>query len=50
MSRLRRSIVISAVNNYGGLLLTLLSITILSRLLTPHEFGIYAKGLFPSFR
>lgn len=42
MSRLRRSILLSAMDNYGGLLLTLLSITILSRLLTPHEFGIYA--------
>lgn len=41
MSRLRRSIVILAVNNYGYILLTLASITILSRLLTPHEFGIY---------
>ena len=42
MSRLRRSIVLSALNNYGSLLLTLASIAILSRLLTPHEFGIYA--------
>jgi O-antigen/teichoic acid export membrane protein len=42
MNRLRRSIVLSAMNNYGELLLTLLSITILSRLLTPHEFGVYA--------
>lgn len=42
MSRLRSSILLSAINNYGELLLTLLSITILSRLLTPHEFGVYA--------
>ena len=42
MSLLRRSILLSAIDNYGGLILTLLSIIILSRLLTPNEFGIYA--------
>src|SRR5512144_103678 len=42
MSLVRRSIVLSAVERYGNLVLTLLSVVVLSRLLTPHEFGIYA--------
>lgn len=42
MSPVRRSIVLSAVERYGNLVLTLLSIVILSRLLTPREFGVFA--------
>ena len=42
MSSVRRSIVLSALERYGILALTLLSIVVLSRLLAPHEFGIFS--------
>jgi O-antigen/teichoic acid export membrane protein len=38
----RRSILFSAIERYGGLIFLLASTAIISRLLTPHEFGIYA--------
>ena len=38
----RRSILFSALERYGGLIFFLASTAILSRLLTPQEFGIYA--------
>jgi O-antigen/teichoic acid export membrane protein len=42
MNRVHRSILLSAVERYGSLLFFLVSTAILSRLLSPHEFGIYA--------
>jgi O-antigen/teichoic acid export membrane protein len=39
---LHRSVFFSAIGRYGSLALQLLSIAILSRLLTPKEFGIYS--------
>ena len=42
MNLLHRSIFFSAVERYGSLLFFLISTAILSRLLTPAEFGIYA--------
>jgi O-antigen/teichoic acid export membrane protein len=42
MERLHRSIFFSAVERYGSAFFFLLSTAILSRLLTPAEFGIYA--------
>src|SRR5262245_14288527 len=42
MSAIHRSILFSALERYGSLLLLLLSTGILSRLLTPQEFGIFA--------
>jgi O-antigen/teichoic acid export membrane protein len=42
MTSIHRSIFFSAVERYGALLLFLLSTAVLSRLLTPGEFGIYA--------
>lgn len=42
MSSLQRSIFFSATERYGGLLLLLISTAVLSRLLTPAEFGVYA--------
>ncbi len=42
MSSIHRSIFFSAVERYGGLLLFVASTAVLSRLLTPSEFGIYA--------
>ncbi len=42
MSSVQRSIFFSAIERYGGLLLFFISTAILSRLLTPTEFGIYA--------
>jgi O-antigen/teichoic acid export membrane protein len=42
MSPVHRSIFLSAVERYGSLLFFLLSTAILSRLLTPEEFGIFA--------
>jgi O-antigen/teichoic acid export membrane protein len=42
MNVLHRSIFFSALERYGNLLFLLLSTAILSRLLTPKEFGIYA--------
>jgi O-antigen/teichoic acid export membrane protein len=42
MSSIHRSIFFSAVERYGSLLLFLFSTAVLSRLLTPSEFGIYA--------
>jgi O-antigen/teichoic acid export membrane protein len=42
MTSIHRSIFFSAVERYGTLLLFLLSTAVLSRLLTPGEFGIYA--------
>jgi O-antigen/teichoic acid export membrane protein len=42
MSSIHRSIFFSAVERYGSLLLLLFSTAVLSRLLTPGEFGIYA--------
>ena len=40
MSSVRQSIVLSALERYGNLALTLVSIVVLSRLLAPNEFGI----------
>lgn len=42
MNLVQRSIIFSAVERYGSMLFLLLSIAILSRLLTPEEFGIFA--------
>jgi O-antigen/teichoic acid export membrane protein len=42
MSSIHRSVFFSAVERYGSLLLFLFSTAVLSRLLTPSEFGIYA--------
>jgi O-antigen/teichoic acid export membrane protein len=42
MASIHRSILFSAVERYGSLLLLFLSTAALSRLLTPGEFGIYA--------
>ena len=42
MSRLHLSILFSALERYGSFLFFLISTAILSRLLTPEEFGIYA--------
>lgn len=42
MGSIQRSIFFSAIERYGGLLLFFISTAILSRLLTPTEFGIYA--------
>jgi O-antigen/teichoic acid export membrane protein len=42
MNLLHRSILFSALERYGSLFCLLISIAILSRLLTPEEFGIYA--------
>ncbi len=45
MNAVQRSIFFSALERYASLLLFLVSIGILSRLLTPKEFGIYAVVL-----
>lgn len=42
MSAVQRSILFSAAERYGGLLLFFASSAVLSRLLTPAEFGVYA--------
>jgi O-antigen/teichoic acid export membrane protein len=42
MTSIQRSIFFSAVERYGSLLIFLVSTAVLSRLLTPGEFGIYA--------
>jgi O-antigen/teichoic acid export membrane protein len=42
MTAIHRSIFFSAVERYGSLLLFLFSTAVMSRLLTPSEFGIYA--------
>lgn len=42
MESVQRSIFFSAIERYGSLLLFFISTAILSRLLTPAEFGIYA--------
>lgn len=42
MSRIHRSIVFSVADRYGSMACFLLSLAILSRLLTPEEFGIYS--------
>jgi O-antigen/teichoic acid export membrane protein len=42
MNLVQRSIIFSAVERYGSMLFLFLSIAILSRLLTPEEFGIFA--------
>jgi O-antigen/teichoic acid export membrane protein len=42
MNSIHRSILLSAVERYGTLLIFLISTAVLSRLLTPAEFGIYA--------
>ena len=42
MSVLHRSLFFSALERYGRVLLFLISTAVLSRLLTPEEFGIYA--------
>src|SRR3954470_4925783 len=42
MSSIQRSIFFSAVERYGSLLIFLFSTAVLSRLLVPEEFGIYA--------
>ena len=42
MTSIHRSIFFSAIERYGSLLLFVFSIAVLSRLLAPSEFGIYA--------
>src|SRR6476659_8992379 len=42
MHLLHRSILFSAAERYGSLVFLLFSIAILSRLLSPEEFGVYA--------
>jgi O-antigen/teichoic acid export membrane protein len=42
MNWIHRSIFFSAVERYGGMVFFLISTAVLSRLLTPAEFGIYA--------
>jgi O-antigen/teichoic acid export membrane protein len=42
MNRIHRSILFSAVERYGSVVFAVASTAILSRLLTPQEFGIYA--------
>src|SRR3954466_1238564 len=42
MGSIHRSIIFSAVDRYGSMLLFLVSTAVLSRLLTPKEFGVYA--------
>lgn len=42
MNRFHRSLILSAADRYGSLLLLLGSMAILSRLLTPEEFGVYS--------
>src|SRR4051812_25593050 len=42
MSSIHLSIFFSAVERYGSLLLFLFSTAVLSRLLSPEEFGVYA--------
>src|SRR4051794_31749606 len=42
MSSIHRSIFLSTLERYGSMVLFLLSTAVLSRLLTPGEFGIYA--------
>ena len=42
MNLIHRSILFSAVERYGNLFFFLISTAILSRLLTPAEFGVYA--------
>src|SRR4051794_23865475 len=42
VNAVRRSILFSALERYGGVVFFLVSTAILSRLLTPREFGIYA--------
>ena len=42
MNSVQRSILFSAVERYGSLVLFLVATAVLSRLLTPAEFGIYA--------
>ena len=42
MSIVHRSLLFSALERYGSLLFFLISTAILSRLLTPEEFGVYA--------
>ncbi|MGN6284164.1 MAG: oligosaccharide flippase family protein [Afipia sp.] len=42
MNLVQRSIIFSAAERYGSMLFLLLSIAILSRLLTPEEFGVFA--------
>jgi O-antigen/teichoic acid export membrane protein len=45
MNSVQRSIVVSALERYASMLLFFVSIGILSRLLTPNEFGVYAVVL-----
>ncbi|MBL8659734.1 MAG: oligosaccharide flippase family protein [Rhodospirillales bacterium] len=42
MNRFHQSLVLSAADRYGSLVLLLGSMAILSRLLTPQEFGVYS--------
>lgn len=42
MNSVQRSILFSAVDRYGGVVLVLVSTAILARLLSPAEFGVYA--------
>src|SRR4051794_17991138 len=42
MTQVKRSIFFSAAERYGSFLLFLLSTAVLSRLLSPEEFGVYA--------
>lgn len=42
MNRVHRAILFSAIERYGSILLFVLATAVLSRLLTPNEFGIYA--------
>ncbi|MGY4339162.1 oligosaccharide flippase family protein [Bradyrhizobium sp. LM2.9] len=42
MNSVQRSVLFSAVDRYAGLVLFLVSTAVLSRLLTPSEFGVFA--------
>jgi O-antigen/teichoic acid export membrane protein len=42
MSKIHRSIFFSAVERYGGFVLSVISTAVMARLLTPTEFGIFA--------
>ena len=52
MNTVQRSILFSALERYGSLLLLFVSTAVLSRLLHPDEFGIYAvvNAMSPSLR
>lgn len=45
MSNVRRAIFVSLIGRYAGLLITLISVIIISRLLTPNEIGIFSVSV-----